>query len=155
MMAKVGTGRYKQMRSMCAITFVSVVLVRCSFSFSSLKPLASKDQQTQTRLQENDAGSNHWEIGRRFKWVKPHLYLYQSHCWLWSRWFLHVLRYLLFDVGDSNEINYHTDNLDSKAEPGQRSLSPKKKFNEVELEAIFILPKMMSSVAKSQTCNTF
>ena len=39
---------------MCAITFVSVVLIRCSFSFSSFKPLASKDQQTQTRVQEND-----------------------------------------------------------------------------------------------------
>ena len=59
MMAKVGTGRYKQMRSMCAITFVSVVLMRCNFSIVGFKALASKDQQTQTRLQENDAGSNH------------------------------------------------------------------------------------------------
>ena len=59
MMAKVGTGRYKQMRSMYAITFVSVVLMRCNFSIVGFKALASKDQQTQTRLQENDAGSNH------------------------------------------------------------------------------------------------
>ena len=30
-----------------------------------------------------------------------------------------------------------------------------KKFNYAELEAIFILPKMMSSVAKSQAWNAF
>ena len=42
MMAKVGTGRYKQMRSMCAITFVSVVLIRCSSVLVVLKPLLQK-----------------------------------------------------------------------------------------------------------------